>query len=230
MRDFRDAKAMARSLRDALKAKAIETTHTEALELIASAFGYANWNILSAKIEAAEPDAGVQETPRPKTLYCTFCGKTQHEVKKLIAGPSAYVCDECVELCVDIIREEDMFDKIFSPLRPDEERGDSSHATAFHALHGASNDELQDVLERGRRGVARQRRALQGIEQRLAMRPSEVPRDDDLLALPALAYLKNKSRDELLALQQATQVDLKRYEDGLRIAMTVLVERGEQAR
>jgi hypothetical protein len=55
MRDFRDAKAMARSLRDALKAKAIEITHAEALELIAKAFGYKNWNILSAKIEAAEP-------------------------------------------------------------------------------------------------------------------------------------------------------------------------------
>src|SRR5262249_27298599 len=55
MRDFRDAKLMARALRDALKAKAIETTHAEALELIAKAFGYENWNILSAKIEAAEP-------------------------------------------------------------------------------------------------------------------------------------------------------------------------------
>jgi hypothetical protein len=54
MRDFRDAKAMARALRDALKARAVETTHTEALELIAKAFGYDNWNILSAKIEAAE--------------------------------------------------------------------------------------------------------------------------------------------------------------------------------
>jgi len=39
-------------------------------------------------------------------LYCSFCGKSQHEVKKLIAGPSVYVCDECVELCNDIIREE----------------------------------------------------------------------------------------------------------------------------
>jgi Glyoxalase superfamily protein len=55
MRDFRDAKVMARALRDALKAKAIETTHAEALELIAKAFGYKNWHILSAKIEAAEP-------------------------------------------------------------------------------------------------------------------------------------------------------------------------------
>ena len=41
-----------------------------------------------------------------KLLYCSFCGKSQHEVKKLIAGPSVFICDECVELCNDIIREE----------------------------------------------------------------------------------------------------------------------------
>jgi len=41
-----------------------------------------------------------------KLLHCNFCGKSQHEVRKLIAGPSVYVCDECVELCNDIIREE----------------------------------------------------------------------------------------------------------------------------
>lgn len=41
-----------------------------------------------------------------KLLYCSFCGKSQHEVRKLIAGPSVYICDECVELCNDIIREE----------------------------------------------------------------------------------------------------------------------------
>jgi len=41
-----------------------------------------------------------------KTLYCSFCGKSQHEVKKLIAGPSVFVCDECVELCNEIIRDE----------------------------------------------------------------------------------------------------------------------------
>lgn len=40
------------------------------------------------------------------TLYCSFCGKSQHEVKKLIAGPTVFICDECVELCLDIIREE----------------------------------------------------------------------------------------------------------------------------
>ena len=41
-----------------------------------------------------------------KLLYCSFCGKSQQDVKKLIAGPSVFVCDECVELCNDIKREE----------------------------------------------------------------------------------------------------------------------------
>ena len=40
------------------------------------------------------------------TLYCSFCGKSQHEVRKLIAGPTVFICDECVEFCMDIIREE----------------------------------------------------------------------------------------------------------------------------
>ena len=41
-----------------------------------------------------------------KTLYCSFCGKSQHEVKKLIAGPSVFICDECIDLCHEIIRDE----------------------------------------------------------------------------------------------------------------------------
>ncbi len=46
-----------------------------------------------------------------KLLYCSFCGKSQHEVRKLIAGPSVFICDECIELCNDIIREETSSDK-----------------------------------------------------------------------------------------------------------------------
>lgn len=45
-------------------------------------------------------------TDPKSTLYCSFCGKSQHEVRKLIAGPTVFICDECVELCMDIIREE----------------------------------------------------------------------------------------------------------------------------
>ena len=44
---------------------------------------------------------------KSKLLYCSFCGKSQHEVRKLIAGPSVFICDECVDLCNDIIREEE---------------------------------------------------------------------------------------------------------------------------
>ena len=43
------------------------------------------------------------------TLYCSFCGKSQHEVRKLIAGPTVFICDECVNLCIDIISEDNKF-------------------------------------------------------------------------------------------------------------------------
>ena len=48
----------------------------------------------------------MSEKSGEKLLYCSFCGKSQHEVRKLIAGPTVFICDECVELCMDIIREE----------------------------------------------------------------------------------------------------------------------------
>jgi ATP-dependent Clp protease ATP-binding subunit ClpX len=51
-----------------------------------------------------------KKAPAEKLLYCSFCGKSQHEVKKLIAGPSVFICDECIELCNDIIRDEQAAD------------------------------------------------------------------------------------------------------------------------
>ncbi|RLV59340.1 ATP-dependent protease ATP-binding subunit ClpX [Parashewanella curva] len=63
-----------------------------------------------------------------KLLYCSFCGKSQHEVRKLIAGPSVYVCDECVELCNDIIREEI---KDISP-KSDEDKLPTPHELRQH--------------------------------------------------------------------------------------------------
>jgi len=50
--------------------------------------------------------ASTSSSDSKSTLYCSFCGKSQHEVRKLIAGPTVFICDECVELCMDIIREE----------------------------------------------------------------------------------------------------------------------------
>ena len=54
-----------------------------------------------------------------KLLHCSFCGKSQHEVRKLIAGPSVFICDECIELCNDIIREETSSDKSGKPAKSD---------------------------------------------------------------------------------------------------------------
>ena len=63
-----------------------------------------------------------------KLLYCSFCGKSQHEVRKLIAGPSVFICDECVELCNDIIREEIQ--------QADNQKGTSSDLPTPHEIAG----------------------------------------------------------------------------------------------
>jgi hypothetical protein len=215
MRDFRDAKVMARALRDALKAKAIEITHTEALELIAKAFGYENWHILSAKIEEAEPSASTKaprsddhslsvaaenKPPPPKTLYCSFCGKSQHEVRKLIQGPPpVLICDECVDICTNIVEPDDDTE-LFRLMMGNEESGVADYPALLELARRVSTEELAHYVERGRKGVERNRATLEAIE-RLEMGGGEV-------------LMKRKARREL-----------KRYEDVLSIATTVLSER-----
>ena len=107
MRDFRDAKAMGGALRKALEARGTSITHSDSLELISNAFGFDNWNILSAKIDAATQPPAPEEKRDQLTLSCSFCGKSQHQVRKLIAGPTASICDECVPRCETIIEQED---------------------------------------------------------------------------------------------------------------------------
>ena len=109
MRDYRDAKAMAQTLRQSLKAQSIDITHSNALELVAKALGFKNWQILSAKIDTDQVAQRPAEQPgksQSNVLRCSFCGKTQHEVGKLIAGPNVFICDECVGLCDDIVSGE----------------------------------------------------------------------------------------------------------------------------
>ena len=57
-------------------------------------------------LQGTDPMAEKKGSSSEKNLYCTFCGKSQHEVKKLIAGPSVFICDECIDLCNEIIRDE----------------------------------------------------------------------------------------------------------------------------
>jgi ClpX C4-type zinc finger/Glyoxalase superfamily protein len=213
MRDFRDAKVMAHSLRDALKAKAVAITHSESLELIAKAFGYDNWNVLSARIGTVQPGSGAvagPQGPAPEVvLYCSFCGKSQHHVNKLIAGPAVFICDECVDVCIDIIDEQ--------LLRLVE--GDEAAARAM------STDRLLHYVEHARKGEQRNRLALQHIDRMLGFRRNAVPVNDDILTSSGLIHLKYKTVDELLAMRVFPQDQVKRFEQALRTATPVLNER-----
>jgi hypothetical protein len=102
MRDFHDAKAMAHTLRATLTAKGFKITVSQSLELIAQAFGVADWNTLSAAIRT-EPAA------MPEQMSCSFCGKSQHDVRSLCEGSCSraprscvFICDECVALCAHV--------------------------------------------------------------------------------------------------------------------------------
>jgi hypothetical protein len=112
MRDYRDAKTMAKGLRRSLAELGTELTHSQSLELIAQAFGYDNWNILAAKIEEARPAPAADKRPDEETLHCSFCGKSQHDVKTLIAGPDTFICNECVALCDDVLEDNEVLRRL----------------------------------------------------------------------------------------------------------------------
>jgi hypothetical protein len=234
MRDFRDAKVMAHALRDALKSRAVETTHSESLELIAKAFGFENWNILAAKIEAARPRGEAAPAPSPpsapdaagpdKTLYCSFCGKSQHVVRKLVAGPSVYICDECSDLCTEIVRGDDPFWKILSLLAT----GSDGYAAALDLVRGQSTEEVTAYVERTKQWVEKNREIVRYYHLRLQPRPDEQSERDDILRSPRFAHLTRKSTTQLGEQQQDAQLVLKRCEEALRIGTTVLGERGQQ--
>jgi hypothetical protein len=116
MPKIRAVKDIARALHDALKAKGIETTDSESLELIEAALRFEGLNGSCGTIEPGGTPASEARSPpsprtqndpaRPKAGCCSFCGKSQQEVRKLIAGPEAAICDECIDLCTGILDNE----------------------------------------------------------------------------------------------------------------------------
>lgn len=206
MRDFRDAKAMARSLRNALNARAIQTTHSESLELIAKAFGCETWNILSARIDAA----GAQKQAAPGgLLHCSFCGKNQHDVSKLVAGPAVFICDECIDLCTDIV-DENLQHLI-------EENEESARAL--------STDRLLHYVELASKIVERHRLMLQRIDRMIALRSRPSLTDEEVPQSAIFAQLKIKTSDELLAMKKLSQDQISRYERVQRTATPIINER-----
>jgi hypothetical protein len=233
MRDFRDAKVMARSLRAALQARAVEATHSESLELISKAFGYENWNVMSAQIEAAKapstdqrslpPIAEHHDPASPTILYCSFCGKGQHEVHKLIAGSRVFICDECVDLCTAIVEPDD--DKeLFRLMLGTGESGVQAEPLMLDLARSASTEELAHYVERGRKGVERNRVAVDGIQRRLGSGDHFPPGNGRAATRPG-DWLSSKTHEELIVLQQKAQRELRKYEVALHIATAVLSER-----
>ena len=227
MRDFRDAKAMAHSLRQALTAKTVSITHSESLELIAKAFGFDNWNILAARIEAAGPGpsadlAEVASTNGGGTMHCSFCRKSQHDVAALIAGPTVFICDECVGLCDNIIEDQ----AIDRALREAPERD------PFPATAEIMRRKGDDQLEAYKTGAERWREhlvwslhqsadALTRLETGAPWVPDASSKGRGWTRDP----LHGKSREEIEAHRASLQASLGRVGDRLRAVDAVLLER-----
>jgi hypothetical protein len=159
MRDYRDAKIMAKGLRRSLAELGTELTHSQSLELIAQAFGFDNWNILAAKIDAARPAPVADKRPEDETLHCGFCKKSQHEVKLLIAGPDTFICDECVGLCDDVIEDNEVERHLKNPSPG------ADPVTVLEAyLAGRSTEQMAAYLARAEKRVADQQKAVDDID------------------------------------------------------------------
>src|ERR1700753_2788395 len=119
----------------------------------------------------------VSDKDTKNTLHCSFCGKSQHEVRKLVAGPLVYICDGCVQLCTDIVKEEDTFWKVFS-LRAAQSNADVGRAAALEHLRGRPTDDLASFVERSRKFAESNQLVVQSIRRKLAAPRGENPAAD----------------------------------------------------
>jgi hypothetical protein len=178
MRDYRNAKVMAQTLRDDLSEKSLTLSHSESLELVAHMLGLRDWNVLAARIDVgsqpaeATPAEGNATTPRS----CSFCRKTEHEVAKLIAGPAAFICDKCVGLCDDILVDNG---PSYADVTPD-------------SLASKSVEEL--ILLKAR--IARSLSTTQRIREAIAHQVQSATSTPDAKLSPQVAFFLRKSPEE----------------------------------
>jgi hypothetical protein len=239
MRDFRDAKAMATSLRQALSDKSVTLTHSESLELVAKSFGLDNWNILAAKIDAERPAPAPGETPdvRPevryppveggKTIYCSFCGKPQQDVLTIIAGPSVFICNECVGLCEGIVADA----KLKAELAAARARQPEAPAleTAADVLRAYGDNQLEATRKSNADWLEHIDWSLDQIGAALAGQPRAPWRPDDTAVRRGWTRdpLEGMSHEKIVAQQahlQEIRVGIRERE---RLISQVLRERAE---
>ena len=228
MRDFRDSKTMAQSLRRALSDQKVTISHSESLELIAKAFGLDNWNVLAAKIDAELPTTTRPEAATPAkggTLYCSFCGKSQYDVKRLIAGPTVFICNECVGLCDGIMLEGEIADLLGV------ERAKRPEADALDIARLAFSAFSDEQLERCRATIAkdleyldwsiRQTTAALGREP-MQWIPDDLARERRWTSDP----LKGKSREQVIEQRAYLELRSAKVHQDADLVERVLRERG----
>ena len=231
MRDFRDAKAMAQTLRQALSAKQISVSHSECLEIVSKQFGVDNWNILAARIEGQRGIRPADEHPDELQgpLYCSFCAKSQHEVRKLIAGPDAFICEQCVSLCGIIMDDNDVAALLM------EER--DSGTPLADLMAGKSTEDLLSLEQRAEELLARCRlnaeiaaavgQGQDGLEAIPPKRSAShnVSRHERAL----IALLAEKSPDDRRAYIEKTKDELRSVERVLDLVTATLASRPDSS-
>ena len=227
MRDFRDAKVMAMSLRQALTDQSVTLTHSQSLELIAKAFALDNWNILAAKIEAEprEEPAQLEPVTDKKTIYCSFCGKSQHEVRAMIAGPTVFICNGCVELCDSILLDKAVAAEIDAAKvkRPD---ADLMLVTS-DALQSWSDERLRACQASFANWLDHIEWSLRQASAALERKPGEVWQPDPKSSQRGWNRdpLAGKSREEILAQKQGFERERLRVRERAELVTKVLAAR-----
>lgn len=199
MRDYRDAKTMAKGLRRSLADLGTELTHSQSLELIAQAFGYDNWNILAARIETTRPAAAGDKPAGEQPMKCAFCCKPQQDVKLLIAGPGTAICDECVALCDGVVDDSEV-ERHLSDLSPEAD----PVATLEASLAGYTTEQLAAYLARAEKRLAELRLAIDGLDGDGAdlpnwMRTQTKPEKAKTRARLAAQLAKGRNASEIVA-------------------------------
>jgi hypothetical protein len=217
---------MAQSLRQALSEKSVTVGHSESLELMSRAFGLDNWNVLAARIEADKPPAPALETaPAKPTLYCSFCGKSQHQVETLIAGPNTFICDACVGLCDGILLDKTL-DRRIAAIRAARPDADAA-AIAAEALAELSDAQILESHTKAPPALEHIEWSLAQVSAALAGEATTPWRADETAERRGWRDpIAGKPRDQILVQKATLEAQAVKLRDRIALVAQAMTDRG----